>query len=60
LVNQVLTRRRERFGETDWPADPDAYRRLQPLVAAVDDAEWAKNLAALRKATAALLDAIDR
>jgi hypothetical protein len=58
LLDRVEARRRQVFGETDWPADPAACRRLQPLVAAVEDAEWAKDLAALRKAVAALLEAI--
>jgi hypothetical protein len=57
LVNNVVARRREVFGETDWPADPAECRRLEPLVAAVDDAEWFQDLAGLRQVVAALLAA---
>jgi hypothetical protein len=59
LVAGVLARRRELFSEADWPADPAAYRRLQPLAGAVDDAEWAKDMAGLRQAVRAFLAAIE-
>jgi hypothetical protein len=60
LVNAALARRRQVFGLPDWPADPEACRQLQPLVAAVDDAWWLKDLAALRKAVAAFLEAVEK
>jgi hypothetical protein len=57
LVNAVLARRRQAFGETDWPSGPAAYRRLQPLAGAVDDSWWAQDMEGLRLAVGEFLAA---
>jgi hypothetical protein len=58
LINAALARRRRVFGETDWPAEAAACPRLWPLLDAVNDAEWARDLAGLRLAVSKLLETL--
>jgi hypothetical protein len=58
LVDQVQQRRRQVYGPAMWPADRDARRRLGGLADAIDAAWTAQDMARLRNAIAAYLDAV--
>jgi len=60
LVADVIAARQERFGPSEWPADPGACRELGQHYDMIDDARLARNLVALEAAVNGALAQIAR